>query len=311
MDGNARERVNPASALSAEIRAAIGGRVFATLEEANAFLSDYMQERNARLQAEFQGWSPDRMQRLLYAPFESPDHAVFADPPADAAAAPVVRLFALLAEGIGAQGLKPTATGNLPRALVRSAALALLGEDGYRDFSRLGEPRTELDFRDLHALRLTAGAAGLVRKYKGKFILSRECRRLLDASGPAGAYLPLLRAYATRFNWAYQDCCDELPLVQQSFLFTVHLLQRFGGEWRDASVYEDAFLTAFPGVVDEAMPRMYFTPEESARQAYALRALQRFAVFFGLAETREVGNPFPFRFEIHKRPLADQAVRFA
>lgn len=70
-----------------------------------------------------------------------------------------------------------------------------MGEEEYLRWSRFGELRSEPEFREMHTTRLVAELAGLIRKYKGKFILSRECRKLLaehrgnpastrDCSGP-------------------------------------------------------------------------------------------------------------------------------
>jgi hypothetical protein len=50
-----------------------------------------------------------------------------------------------------------------------------------------------------------AELAGLVRKYKGQFILSRDCRRLLAEGGLETVYPKLFRAYIEQFNWAYRD----------------------------------------------------------------------------------------------------------
>ncbi len=45
---------------------------------------------------------------------------------------------------------------------------------------------------------------GLIRKYKGRFILSRDCRQLLVKDGMTAIYPRLFRAYVEEFNWAYR-----------------------------------------------------------------------------------------------------------
>jgi hypothetical protein len=89
--------------------------------------------------------------------------------------APILRLFSLLADAIGEQGLKPTAKGNLPRNFCREAALAYWDEKTFKERTRYGSINREDDFADLHITRLVAELTGLVRKYKGRFILSRDC----------------------------------------------------------------------------------------------------------------------------------------
>ena len=268
------------------------------------------QRRNQTPCDDFQGLSPEQVHRFISFPFDSPNFVTFADAPEDSLTAPIIRLFAMLVEAIGERGLKPTATGNLPRNLMRASALAYWGEERYREETRYGEPRTEPEFFDLHITRLVAEMAGLIRKYKGKFILSRDCRTLHTKQGSAGVCLPLLRAFATRFNWAYRGWHDDLPIIQQAFLYTVYLLQRFGEAWRETTFYEDAFLRAFPQALDELAPRSYGTPESIVRQTYTQRALEHFAVFLGLAEMRPVGDPKERRGEIRALPLVHTAIRF-
>lgn len=93
----------------------------------------------------------------------------------------------------------------------------------------------------MHVTRLVAELAGLVRKYKGKFILSRECRKLVAEIGPSGIYPRLFQAFVGKYNWAYQDNYGEIPFIQQSFLFSLYLLNRYGDDWRTSTFYEDRF----------------------------------------------------------------------
>jgi hypothetical protein len=74
--------------------------------------------------------------------------------------------------------LKPTAKGNLPRKFCWHAALSYWGEETYLEDTRFGDINKEEDVLELHVTRLVAG---LIRKYKGKFILSRD----FDAREPA------------------------------------------------------------------------------------------------------------------------------
>lgn len=297
---------------SGEISQALEGRDFESLEDANAFLQDYMQQRNQQPLDDFAGLSTEQMHRLLYYPFESQELVHFPETLAGEPEAPILSLFGLLVEAIGEQGLKPTAKGNLPRSLCRETAQAYFGEEAYRDLTRYGNINKEEDFSDLHVTRLVAGMAGLLRKYKGRFILSRNCRSLLSRSGYAAIYPLLLRGYIREFNWAYQDGYPDLPLVQQSFLFTLYLLHRYGDQWRDAAFYEDHFLRAFPMMLGEVPPGPFSDPEEKLRTCYTLRTLVRFSEFLGLAalESIPLENSFLEDYRVKKTALFDEAVQF-
>ena len=116
-------------ALMAEVRTLLKGRSFASLEDANAFLSQHMQQRNQAPQDDFDGLSSEQMYQFLHFSFESPHLVSFpscldVDPEA-----PILTLFSMLVEGLGDGGLKATTAGNLPRKLCRDIAMAYMGEE--------------------------------------------------------------------------------------------------------------------------------------------------------------------------------------
>ena len=280
--------------------------------ELNSKLKAFMEEHNREALTDFHGLSPAQMHRILHFPFDSPELVGFADRFDPAPSAAILTLFGLLMEAIGTGGMKPTAKGNLPQKFCRDAAVDYWGEETYRHNTRFGGINKEEDFFELHVTRVTAQLGGLVRKYKGRFILGRDCRNLLSKDGLSAVYPRLFRAYTRRFNWAYRDRYPQIPFIQQSFLFSLYLLSRYGNEWRSQSFYEDCFLQAFPMVVDEAEPVWVFTPEQEIRSCYTLRTLMRFAEFFGLVAMEEVDaeKPFARKHRVKKLPLLDQVVRF-
>jgi hypothetical protein len=75
--------------------------------------------------------------------------------------------------------------------------------------------------------------------------------------------------------------------------------------------YAGAFIRAFPAALDEPPDRDVYPAELAVRNAYRHRALQKFAVFVGLAETdRPKGEPGFREMRIHKTLLLDEVVRF-
>jgi len=230
----------------AEIRQKIQGRQFSTLEELQSFTDRFMRQRNQAPMADFHGLSPDSMHRILHFPFDSPNLVTYATVVAGEPGAPILPLFGLLLEAIGEGGLKPTATGNLPRNFCREAASVYWGEEAIREDGRFVHINKEEDFSHLHVTRVVAGLSGLIRKSRGRFILSRDCRRSLAEHRLAGIYPRLLLFYVRDFNWAYRDGFPDLGFTQRSFLYTLYLLNVYGGEWLPEVFYEDAFIRAFP-----------------------------------------------------------------
>jgi len=300
-----------AAGVSADLRQAMEGMQFGTMSEVQTFLSHHAQTQNQKPLDEFHGLSPEQMHRMLNFPFASPEFVRFPEVLDTNPAAPMLTLFGLLTEAIGEKGLKPTAKGNLPRKFCREAALVFWGEDVYRDKTRFGGINSEEDFLELHITRLTAELAGLVRKYKGRFILSRNCRALLSGDGLAALYPRMFRVYVEQFNWGYWDRYPELRFMQTAFLFTLHLLTRYGEDWRAHEFYEDSFLRAFPLVLDELPQDYVFTPEEEARSCYTWRTLVHFVGFLGLAAVEPVSdNRIGREYRVKNLPLLRDAVRF-
>jgi len=295
-----------------ELKEMLDGQSFASLEEVNAFAARFMEGRNQAAIDDFHGLSSEQMHRLLYFPLETPQLVEFPPCLDVVPEAPIMTLFNLLLDGIGTDGLKATATGNLPRNFCRDSARAYMGEEKYAHWSRLGELQSEPEFGELHVARLVAELAGLIRKYKGKFIASKECRNIMSKQGAAGIYPRLLLAFAREYNWGYQDRYGEIPFIQQSFLFSLYLLTKYGSDWRSNTFYADCFLGAFPNLLLQVQPvGGYATPEEELGSCYSLRSLERFAHFMGLVEIdREEKDRYFGPFQLRKLPLLDHAVRF-
>ena len=300
-----------AAGMSELLRKALEGRQFNSLEEAQAFVSRHAQEQNRRPRDEFHGLSPEQMHRILNLPFASPGLVHFPEVLDTIPTAPILTLLELLMDSIGEQGLKPTAKGNLPRNFCREVALAYWGEQRYQEKTRYGVINREEDFADLHVARLVAELAGLIRKYKGHFILSRDCRRLLAGDGMSAIYPRLFRAYVEQFNWAYRDGYPELRFMQSAFLFTLYLLMRYGDISRSQVFYEDAFLRAFPMLLEEVPPSQVISPDETVRNCYTWRSLVHFAGFLGLATVEPASDEFLCReYRVTALPLLCQIVQF-
>jgi hypothetical protein len=294
-----------------ELKGLVAGQEFTSPKDMQAFVDRHVNALNSAPRDDFEGLSSEQMHRFLHFPFESPDLVSFPLVLDAQPSGPVLTLFRLLADGIGEAGLKATATGNLPRNFCREAARSYWGDEAYEKHTRIAGINKETDFFDLHVTRLTATLAGLVRKYRGRFVLTRECRRLLDKHGLRGIYPPLFRAYIQKFNWAYRDWHQQISFIQHSFLFTLYLLSRRGGEWMPHVFYEDAFLRAFSRVLTEIEPESILSPEKVARSCYTWRALHGFVAFFGLAEV-EPGSEDGYEREYRVRalPLLAETVRF-
>jgi len=188
---------------SADLHQVMEGMQFGSLDEVQEFVGRHTQQLNQRPLDEFHGLSPKQMHRLLHFPFASPEVVRLPEAITTSPTAPIVTLLGMLLEAIGEKGLKPTAKGNLPQKFCREAALTYWGEEVYRENTRFGGINREEDFLDLHITRVTAELAGLLRKYKGRFIPSRNCRAVLTGKGLAAAYPRSFYGYCYTSNGGY------------------------------------------------------------------------------------------------------------
>jgi len=297
--------------MMAEVQDALEGQSFESMEDMQGFLNDFMEKQQRQAVDDFCGLSPDQMHRLLNLPFDSTDLVVFPERLDNEPSAPIVTLFDCLVQGIGEKGMKPTAAGNLPRAFCREAASVFWGEAYPVRKERFGDIYKEEDFFDLHVTRIIAELAGLVRKYKGRFILSRQCRDMIAASGYREIYSRLFRTGVREYNWAYETYGPEQMIIQSSFAFTLFLLTRFGDVWRPEGFYSDAFIRAFPMALEAEEMSWEESPEKALAFTYETRALHRFAALFGLVETKNFSDDFlrPDR-QVKSLPMLRQAVQF-
>jgi hypothetical protein len=301
---------NPNDQLQAALRQALSEQSFNSLEDVQAFSAQWMAHRNQAAATDFQGLSSQQMHLMLYTPWAAPDFIEAPSVLAHEPQAPVTTLLQILFDAIGEKGLKPTATGNLPRQLCRQAALQLWGEEEYAERTRYGGINQEHDFLELHLARVLAEDTGLIRKYKGRFIISSQGRTLLK-NGMRAIYPRLLRHYVSHFHWDYAHRLDGLPIIQMASCFTLYLLSLHGRNWQSNFFYEDAFVQAFPAAVTQMPVVSYTTQEKALRQDYFYRTLYHFATYFGLAEVQVVNDDFLTReYRVKATPLLSQVIRF-
>ena len=301
---------NMAEALGKEIGRRLAGKKFSGDKEIQEAINAIVNERNRKPLADFCGLSSREMDAMCRRPFASPWLVRFAeriDPPPQA---PILVLYEALAEACAGSGLKATAMGNLPRSFVREAARRYWRPDQQAEIARFLGTFNEEHFHDLSDTRAIIASAGLLRKHHSRFHLTQKAKDLA-AQGKDALYRFLFIFYCDRFNWAYRDYEEELPIIQDSFLFTLYMLQRFGGKYLPFSFYQKKFITAFPRIVVECSATPYTSAEKRAHFAYSRRALQRFAWFFGLAEVKsKEDNPYFWGAEIRKTPLLERFVIF-
>lgn len=304
--------LSTASVISDELQKVIAEQEVNSIEDLQAITANFMSQKNQQAHDDFHGLSPEQMHHLLHFPFESPDLFQFPETLPGEPAAPILSLVQTIALATGEDGLKATAKGNLPQKLCRDAAHDFRRDLPSGDIHHYIKVNKEDDFIELHVTRIVLEMAGLLRKTRGRFFLTRKYHRLVDQHGLTRLYPEIFRTYCREFNWAYWDRYEEIPFIQQSFLFTLYLLARYGDDWKPSAFYVDGFLDAFPMILNEVEPKSWISAEDGIRDCFTHRSLKLFLHFMGLAsiEKTDISNIFSREYRIRKLPLLDEVVRF-
>ncbi len=296
-----------------ELKKLVPNQKFDSIEEMQAATETLVAKQNQKAQDDFLGLSSEQVYRMLNFAYDTPELFQFSDQLSIEPDAPILMLIEGIVSAIDEKGLQATkAKGSLPQKLCRevwSNYSKLYANDVLVSFHTVNK---EDDFFELHVTRLVLELAGFLRKTKGRFYLTKKYQKIASKSGLKELYPIILKTYCRKFNWGYPDNYQDIPFIQQSFLFTLYLLKQHGEKMTFTSVYEDNFLKAFPMVIDEMEGSSYFTPEEDCRSCYYLRACKRFLVFLGLAELEVIKSDklYDTKYKIKKTPLFDAVIHF-
>lgn len=207
-----------------------------------------------------------------------------------------------------ADGVKATATGNLNRKFVGEMLDAFHVRSEYLDdVRRYNKVVNELDFFPLHVVNIVAQLAGLHRRVKGVFRITKKGKGLLADDTMGSLCVLLFKTHFREFNLAYIDRAPDLPVFQHAVTYSLYMASRMLNEWHAA---EDVAPLLVPGGVARALEE-----EAPGRDVLAwivnarlLRPLEA----FGLLESRERKTP-RHKYGIpqyRKTDLYDRFLRF-
>jgi hypothetical protein len=270
---------NKATELIKEIEKDLEGRVFDSLEDLNAH---YNKELNEREIDDFLGLSPKQMHKILWTTFEDNSDLVEFIPkvnPEEVEKSPflsqALHFLELLKE---IEPLKATQKGNLPTKIVQD-----LYEAKYKKYAEFRyQVRKEDDFPSITYHRYIYKMAGLIKKNKNQFSLTKKGRSILDKKEYTLLYKSLFNTFLSKFNWAYSDGYPEYQIIQQSALFNLFILKQKAKEYIDSNDLGEVFLTNYHQK----------NPEKNVISCFSLRFLERFCLPLGLVSEKKEGERF-------------------
>jgi len=273
-----------------------------TLDEMNAIGHQVGAQANAQPLRDFLGLSPMQMASLLYHPLESPHLVSFNEDwvPKQSMA---LHLFDALVAGIGKDGVKATAKGNLSLKLCQAILAGLPKQLQAEKIRTLNGIRSETEFDELNTLRILGQQAGLIKKRKNHFSLTSLGQELTRPENRSGLFSRLFKTYVSEFNWGYRDGYPALEIIQMGWLFSLYCISLFGDSWQPVRLYSDHFIQAFPSLLEEVDEPDFCSSEESCYSCYQLRTCSRFAHFWGLIDMRKIKDAGPMSFDYELQAL--------
>lgn len=252
------------------------------LDDLNKELQKFMETENSRGIPEFEGYSPNEMHEMMYAPFFSGGLLQLKKlPEAEYQNIPIFRLFKNLTQIVAREAeIKLTATGALPTKFV----IELYQKSNVKDFwieSGLNSLRIEKDCDPVHLAHILLNISGLSKIRNGKLSLTKKGEKIL--ADDHETLQIILQIFGLKLNWAYFDGFGENLIGQRAFAFSIALLSLYGAKSRPAEFYARKYFRAFPTMLEE-LEFSYRSQEEAAIQCYVSRTFARFFDYLGWIE---------------------------
>ena len=277
------------------------------LKDIQRNIDQVMNEQNNRPIADFEGYSPFEMHKILHFTFaiDSPlKLQKLSD--TDYTKIPILNQIKYLTDLIDKNGeIKLTKQGFLPTKIVSELYSHGFLKDEYieKGISKLYK---ETDSMTINLSRILLELAGFIKKRNGKLSLTKSSEKIL------GNNEELLRqiflTMTNKFNWAFYDGYGENQIGQLGYGFSLILLSKYGRERRLDSFYAERYFKAYPRLLDSIEPN-YGTLERYSTNCYSVRTFDRFLNYFGLINIEEERKGLDSIKYISKTDIYDRLIK--
>lgn len=273
------------------------------LDGLNKHMKKVMDERNRQGIPEFEGYSPDEMNTILYFLFEDNcpmkirkiDSSLFSS-------IPIFNSVKFLLNYLHEKNeVKLTAKGFIPTKLVAEIYAQKYYLDSHIELG-ITKLYKETDSNYIHLTRILTEITGAAKKIKGKLSLTATGKKLL--TDDQALLETILKTYCNRFNWAYFDAYESENIGKLGCGFSLILFNNYGDTVKEDSFYGSKYFAAFP-LLKEGIVPTYGTLEYYVNNCYQHRMISQFAFLTGIMESLNNQN-YKERLKIQKTTLFDQ-----
>lgn len=256
--------------------------MFNSIEELQAHLNIIADKKTRTGIPEFEGYSPEEMQTILYGTFteNSPIHLkkLKGD---EYQKFPLFNQVLYLANLINdSNEIKLTQNGYLPPKVVGELCEQMFLPDEF--FGRPLKVRKESDSFHTQLAKFILDAGGIIKKRNNKLSLTKNGSNIIDNNQKL--FDKIFDTYFTKINWAYFDGYGNNGIGQFAFGFSLILLDKFGDKNMKSDFYAEKYFDAFPNIHQDYEETEYMDSTKRNYNCYSLRTFERFLFNFGLVK---------------------------
>ena len=302
---------NHASEINNSAKAYIESKNPSSLKELNQELDQFFYSHNEKPVDDFLGLAPNQMKYIFYSPFSLTNDIFIFEygkhfeqkikevPFLEQALYFLNRLYEL-------GELKATQKGNLPKFFI---------DELYQKFFSREDciliPHKEDDLLEAKRLKHILNMTGLIKKRKNKFYLTQKGKNLIKDKKIKELFNKLVLTLFDKWNWGTFDGYSELPLIQTSAVFNIHLLNKRAKNWISGEELGEVFLKAFPDLIIDVGKGGYFEPKTEIINCFNVRFLERVCLPLGFLDKKRKGEGIKRKNYYKLSPFFKQHFKFA
>jgi hypothetical protein len=277
------------------------------LEDLQKYLDKITYEQNSRSIPEFEGYSPAEMHSLLHFTFEEGCPINLQGlATEDYRKIPLLNQVKYLARLINEAGeIKLTKLGFLPTQMVADIYTQGFISDQYVERRTIKQLK-EADVPSVTLSRILLTISGLVKKRSNRLSLTKKGQKAIQKDDDLIQLI--IKAYGSKFNWAYFDGYGEEGIGQVGFGFSLILLSKYGREWQSDRFYADKYFMAFPDLLNGPDPR-YGNKRDNCENCYSYRVFEVFMRYFGFVNLKYEGESWRKNLFVSKTDLFDKLIK--
>lgn len=249
------------------------------MDNIEKYVIEAMNKKNNESIADFEGYSPNEMQYILYDVFNSKSpietlktkQSIYQN-------IPIFNQVKFLLDLINEKKeLKLTNKGFLPTKIVAE----LYGKGFMKDYfieNGISKLYKESDVPTINLAKILVELSTLVKKRNNKLTLTKTGTEQIHKDHLV--FQNIFETFTGKFNWSYFDGFSDEEIGQSGFGFTLILLDKYGEEFRNPEFYAEKYLTAF----DFKAKNTVLEFADNPKRAYIIRTFERFLDYFGFTE---------------------------